>query len=67
MDKTVYICTGSCSAEVSQEEFEGGLTVCGTDRCTLKGQPFEMRLKCEHCGALHTETPETGHSHDHNH
>lgn len=35
-----YICTGSCGAHITQEEYEGGLTACGTEGCTMHGQPF---------------------------
>jgi hypothetical protein len=44
MDQTTtqktYICTGSCGAHISQDEFDGGLTTCGTEGCTMHGHPF---------------------------
>ncbi len=55
MDKTVYICTGGCGAVISQEQFDGGLTACGTEGCPHKGHTFEKRMKCEKCGALYME------------
>ena len=61
MDKTVYICTGTCKAEISEEEYKGGLTKCGTEGCTKKGHTFEMRKKCAECGAYYK--PGESHSH----
>ncbi|OGK39884.1 hypothetical protein A3F34_02300 [Candidatus Roizmanbacteria bacterium RIFCSPHIGHO2_12_FULL_44_10] len=67
MDKTVYVCTGTCAAEISEEEHAGGLTVCGTEGCSMIGKPFEKRLKCENCGDLHEPKEDGDHGHDHNH
>ncbi|OGC70595.1 hypothetical protein A2415_02490 [candidate division WWE3 bacterium RIFOXYC1_FULL_39_7] len=61
MDKNVYVCTGTCSAEVSQEEFENGVTQCGTDGCNMKGHAFEKRVKCVACGNVRKD----GESHSH--
>ena len=44
MDKTVYVCTGTCAAEISEEEHAGGLTVCGTEGCSMIGKPFEKKV-----------------------
>jgi hypothetical protein len=38
-----YICTGSCHAEITEEQYNNGLTACGADVCTMKGQPFVER------------------------
>lgn len=56
MNKTVYICVGTCKAEISEEQYKGGLTKCGTEGCTHQGHEFEKRLKCEECGAVFKET-----------
>lgn len=39
-NKKSYVCLGTCQAEVSEEEYNAGLTQCGADVCTMKGQPF---------------------------
>ena len=43
MDKTVYICTGGCGAVISQEQYDGGLTACGTEGCAHKGHAFKKK------------------------
>ena len=54
MDKTVYICTGTCKAEISEEEYKKGLTKCGAPQgCTHLGHAFEKRLKCNQCGEVY--------------
>lgn len=50
MDKIVYICTGTCKAEISEEEYKKGLTKCGTKGCSHFGHKFEKRRKCHVCG-----------------
>ncbi|HVF69207.1 MAG TPA: hypothetical protein VNA13_01435 [Xanthomonadales bacterium] len=42
--KKSYICTGTCGAVVSEEEYNNGLTVCGAEVCTMKGQPFAEKV-----------------------
>ncbi len=39
---TSAIC--SCGAVVSEEEYNNGLTVCGAEVCTMKGQPFVEKV-----------------------
>lgn len=51
----MYICTGTCEAKISEEEFKNGLTACGTEGCTHKGHTFEKRLECHVCGKLYKE------------
>lgn len=55
MNKAVYVCTGTCKAEVSEEQYKAGLNKCGTESCTLKGHEFEKRLKCVECGVVFKE------------
>ncbi len=55
MDKKVYICTGTCSAEISEEQYKNGLTKCGAKECTMHALPFEERLKCHVCGKLYKQ------------
>lgn len=52
MDKKVYVCTGTCSAVISEAKYKNGLTKCGTKECTMFDQPFEERLKCHVCGQV---------------
>lgn len=60
-DQVLYICEGTCKAEISEEEFNNGLTQCGTEGCTLKGHQFRKMIKCGTCGKVYS--PETPHSH----
>lgn len=55
MNKVVYICVGTCKAEISEEQFKAGLTKCGGEGCTLKGHDFAKRLKCQECGVVFEE------------
>jgi len=61
MDKVVYICIGTCKAEISEEAYNQGLTKCGTEGCSMRGHTFEKRLKCGVCGANYKE----GETHTH--
>lgn len=61
MDKAVYICTGTCKAEISEEKYNEGLTKCGTEGCSMQGHTFEKRMKCSVCGAYYKE----GETHTH--
>jgi len=61
MDKTVYICTGTCKAEISEEQYKDGLTKCGTQGCTHFGHTFEKVLNCHECGSYYR--PGEQHSH----
>lgn len=62
MDKVVYICTGTCKAEISEEQYKNGLTKCGTQGCSRCGHTFAKRMKCSVCkayykeGEIHTHT-----------
>ena len=40
-DKVKYICEGSCKAEITQEQYDKGLTKCGAKDCSLYGKPFK--------------------------
>lgn len=39
----MYVCTGTCKAEISQEAYDNGLVACGATDCTKHGEPFEER------------------------
>lgn len=45
-----WVCLGTCQAVISQQEYDGGLTKCGAEVCTLKGQPFVKGKKDEATG-----------------
>jgi DNA-directed RNA polymerase subunit RPC12/RpoP len=61
MNSVVYVCVGTCKAEISEEEYKGGLIKCGTEGCTQEGHEFEKRMKCGECGAIFKE----GEAHSH--
>ncbi|MBI3980672.1 hypothetical protein HY345_01620 [Candidatus Microgenomates bacterium] len=61
MDQKVYVCTGTCQAEVTEEQYQSGIVKCGTGGCTMEGHTFEERRKCSVCGQ--TYKPEETHSH----
>ncbi|MBI2594010.1 hypothetical protein HYW44_05210 [Candidatus Daviesbacteria bacterium] len=39
--KVAYICEGTCQAKITQEQYDKGLTKCGTESCTYFGKPFK--------------------------
>jgi hypothetical protein len=45
MNKVIYVCPGTCKAEVSEEQYKAGLTKCGAEECTLKGHEFEKKAE----------------------
>lgn len=49
-NKKTYVCTGSCQAVVTEEEYNKGLTNCGAEGCTMKGQPLVPGKKSEATG-----------------
>lgn len=55
MNTLVYVCEGECHAKISEEQFNGGLTVCGTESCNLKGHAFTKMYECEECGRVAKE------------
>lgn len=61
MDQKVYVCTGSCGAVVSEEDYKGGITHCGTDGCTCEGASFEERIQCSQCSEVYKKDEEHTH------
>lgn len=61
MNKKVYVCTGGCDAEISQERYDKGLVRCGAKTCNKFGHPFAERIKCDVCGKIFN--PSESHSH----
>jgi hypothetical protein len=45
--KVAYVCEGSCHAEITQEQYDGGLHNCGEKTCTHFGKPFKKLEKSE--------------------
>lgn len=39
--EVAYVCEGTCRAQITKEQFDKGLTKCGTKSCTLYGKPFK--------------------------
>lgn len=50
MNSDTYVCLGDCQAVISNDEYQKGLTKCGTDTCELKGVRFVKGDKCKKCG-----------------
>ena len=42
-----YVCLGSCQAVVTEEQYKNGLTKCGTEECSMYGQPLVPGKKSE--------------------
>lgn len=36
-----YICEGSCHAQITQKQYDEGLTKCGAKECNLYGKLFK--------------------------
>ena len=41
---------GTCQAVVGEDEYNAGLTQCGADVCTMKGEPFIEGARSEATG-----------------
>ena len=61
--ETRYFCNGSDRAVVIKEEYEGGLTKCGNNTCTLYQHPFEKGIFCTTCNKRIEEGEEPAHQH----
>ena len=59
---TCYVCLGTCQAEITDDQYNNGLTACGAEVCTMKGKPFVKGSKCEKCD----KNLEAGAQHEHN-
>lgn len=55
MPKIQKVCLGTCHAEITEEQYANGLTICGAEACTMKGKPFVDGYKCEKCGMTYKE------------
>jgi len=40
-----YTCEGSCQAQITQKQYDEGLTKCGAKECTFYGKPFKKLSK----------------------
>ncbi|MEX0621886.1 MAG: hypothetical protein WD187_02750 [Candidatus Woykebacteria bacterium] len=61
--ETRYFCTGTCGAVITQEEYDKGLTACGTQSCTMHKEPLEKGLYCTSCGKRISEDERDQHDH----
>ena len=52
-----YVCLGTCQAVITEEQYNNGLTKCGADVCTMKGQQFVEGKKSETTGKNEATTP----------
>jgi len=55
MNNVVYVCSGNCQAVISKEQFNNGLTKCGTQSCDMYQKPFEKKEQCDICGKIFSE------------
>jgi len=39
-DQKTYVCTGTCQAVITEEQYKSGLTKCGAESCNMKGHPL---------------------------
>lgn len=45
LDKVVYVCKGTCKAQITQKQYDEGLTKCGAKECTMFAKPFKKLSK----------------------
>ena len=57
-EQKTYVCLGSCQAVVNEEQYKNGLTTCGADSCTMKGQPLVPGKKNPETGKNETTQQE---------
>lgn len=53
-----YVCLGTCQAVITEEQYNNGLTKCGAEVCTMKGQPFVEGKKNEATGKNEPSQPQ---------
>jgi hypothetical protein len=58
-NQKTYVCLGTCQAVITEEQHKNGLTNCGAEVCTMKGQPFVEGKKSETSGKNEAITPTT--------
>ncbi len=56
-DQKTHVCLGTCQAVISDEEYKNGLTKCGAEVCTMKGEPFVVGKKSEATGKNEATKP----------
>ena len=61
--ETRYFCTGSCGAVITEEQYNRGLTACGTESCNMYKKPFEKGLYCTTCSKIISEEERGQHQH----
>ena len=58
MAETRYVCSGSCGAELSRQEYEAGQITCGDPTCDSYGEPLEKIMYCPSCDEYYTREEE---------
>ena len=58
-NQKTYVCLGTCQAVITEEQYNNGLTKCGAEVCTMKGQPFIEGKKSEVTGKNEAKEPTT--------
>lgn len=61
--ETRYFCNGTDQAIVTEEEYNGGLTKCGNNTCSMYQHPFEKGLYCTTCEKRISEEEKNQHNH----
>ena len=56
--QNTYVCLGSCQAVITAEQYKNGLTKCGAESCTMKGQPFVKGKKSDVTGKNEAALPQ---------
>lgn len=44
-EEAAYICEGECHAQITQKQYDEGLTKCGAKSCNMHGKPFKKLQK----------------------
>jgi hypothetical protein len=60
MIRPLYVCEGTCGAEVNPIEYKNGKTTCASESCSHYGKTFVKKYVCDSC----KETVEAIHTHE---
>ena len=58
MSEIRYVCKGSCSGEVTEDEFLSGITTCQDETCECYGEELEKAMYCPACDEYFNGTHE---------
>ena len=45
--ESCYMCTGTCGAKMTEEEYDKSQKACSTTGCSHEGMPFEKKMCCD--------------------